>query len=123
MQNGVVDLTAVATLISFFVPLLVALITKSSASDGLRAVVNMVSVAVVAVLALWINPSGVDITWQLVVNTFLASLVVSGGAYKFLWKPTGVTGTVVDATSRFGLGSPPTLETSDKDAENRGQAA
>jgi len=104
MTNEVVDLAAIATLISFFVPLVVSLITKETASAGLKAVVSAIGAAVAAVLALWINPSDVEITWELIVNTFLASLVISGGAYQFLWKPVHATGAIDSATQGFGLG-------------------
>lgn len=113
--------TLVANLLALAVPLLVNLITKSSASDGLRAVVNIVATAVLSALALWANPSGVDVTWQLAAYTFLSSLVTSFTAYKAIWKPTGVSGSVVAASSGFGLGSPPAVETASKGAEDMGQ--
>lgn len=102
--DNVVDLTAIASLISFFVPVVVALITKDSASPALKALVNAVGVAVVAVLTLWINPTDLDITWQVCVNTFLASLVVSAGAYFMLLKPLDVTGSLSRSTAGFGIG-------------------
>ena len=104
-SNEVVDLTAIATLLSLFVPLVVALITKDSASPAVKAVTNAVGAGVVAVLALWINPSEVEITWQLAVNVFLASLVVSATAYFAVWRPTGATGSISESTRNFGLGS------------------
>lgn len=105
-------------LASLLVPLLVSFITKQTASDGLRSVVNIVATMVVAVIALWLNPSDVAITWQVVVNTALASLIASFTAYKALWKPTGVAGSITAHTSDFGLGSPPVLETEDKGSED-----
>lgn len=116
-----IDTVLVATLVSLFIPLVVNFLTKQTASDGLRAVINIVGVAVVSVLALWINPSGASITWQLCVNTFLSSLVVSFAAYKGVWKPTGVAGSITASTPNFGLGSPPTVQTESKGAEERGQ--
>ena len=113
--------TLLANLASLAVPLLVNLITKASASDGLRAIVNIVAVAVLAALALWTNPGGGDVTWQLAAYTFLSSLVTSFTAYKALWKPTGVSGSLAAATANVGLGSPPTLQTPEKGAEDRGQ--
>lgn len=122
IQSLPLDTITIATVISFFVPLLVSFITKQSASDGMRAVVNIIAVAITSVLALWINPSGVLITVALVLNTFVMSLVASFTAYKGVWKPTGIAGTITAATANIGLGSPPLMETADKGAEDMGQA-
>lgn len=111
------DTTMLATLVSLLVPMLVSVVTKQNASDGLRAIVNIVAVAVVAVCALWINPSGDPVTMPVVVNTILASLVSSFVAYKSFFKPTGLTGTLTRKTRNFGLGPQPVLETPDKGAE------
>jgi hypothetical protein len=116
-----VDTVLLASLVSVLLPLLVNLVTKQTSSDGLRAAVNMVGVALVAVAALWINPSDVPVTWQLVVNTVLASFFASFAAYKGIWKPTGVSGSVTAHTANFGLGSPPVVETPNKGAEDLGQ--
>lgn len=120
-MNQQVDTVLVATLVSIFIPLVVNLVTKQTASDGLRSVVNLIGVALTSVVTLWINPSDIPITWQLCVNTALASFVASFSAYKGLWKPTGVSGSVAAATPEFGIGSPPLVETAQKGAEDRGQ--
>ena len=114
--GSTIDTTVIATLASLLVPLLVSFITKQTASDGLRSIVNIVAAGVVAALALWINPSDAPVTWQLVVNTMLASFVASISAYKGIWKPTGVTGSITARTPSLGLGRPP-LQTHDVDAE------
>lgn len=126
LQDGTVvgdrlDTTLIASLVALFIPLLVNLLTKQSASDGLRAVVNVVAVALNSVVVLWVNPTDVPITWQVCVNTFVASLIASFTAYKSVWKPTGVSGSLAAGTSNFGLGSPPKLQTADKGAEEMGQ--
>lgn len=121
-QNGTVvgtylDVRLLAMLASLFVPILVNVVTKQTASDGMKAVVNMLAVAVTTVLALWINPSDQPVTVWLIANTFLFSLVTSFSAYKGVWKPTGVAGTVAHKTENLGIGSPPSMETEDKGAE------
>jgi hypothetical protein len=115
------DTRLLAMLAAAFVPLLVNLVTKTTASDGLKSVVNIVAVALTSVLAIWINPTDQPVTIWLVVNTFLLSLVTSFSAYKGVWKPTGVSGTVAAKTASVGLGSPPVVETADKGTEERGQ--
>ena len=113
-----VDTVLIATIASLFIPLAVNFVTKYTASDGLKAVCNIVGVGLISVVALWINPSDVPITWQLCVNTFLASFATSFVAYKGLWKPTGVAGSIAAKTADFGVGSPPTMQTADKGAED-----
>lgn len=115
------DTRLLAMLGALFIPLLVNLLTKKTASDGLKAVVNIIGVGLVTVLSLWINPSDQPPTLWLAVNTFLASLIASFVAYKGVWKPTGVSGTLSVKTASFGLGSPPVMETPDKGAEDMGQ--
>lgn len=101
---------AISTLVSLFVPLLVSVVTKQSASDGLKAVVNMVMVALTAVVTLAVTPGFSEITLSLVINTFVLSLVASITAYKGVWKPTGVAGTVAAKLPDVGIGSPVVVE-------------
>lgn len=126
LQDGTVvadrlDTVLIASLAALFIPLLVNLLTKHSASDGMRAIVNIVAVALDSTLVLWTNPTGVPVTWYVIGNTFLAALISSFTAYKAVWKPTGVSGSVTNATKNFGVGSPPTLQTDSKGAEEMGQ--
>ncbi len=111
------DVRQIAILASLLVPLAVSFVTKQTASDGLRAVVNIIGSALVSALAIWINPSDQAVTFWLFVNTFLAALVASFVAYKAVWKPTGVAGSITEKTANIGLGSPPTMETDSKGAE------
>ena len=116
-----IDTVAIASVISFFIPLGVSLLTKHTASDGLRSVINIVGSALVAVVTLFSHPGSGPVTWQLCVNTFIAAIVSSVAAYKGVWKPTGVAGSITAATKNFGLGSPPVLETAKKGVEDLGQ--
>jgi len=112
------DTVALATLLSLFFPLVVAFITKLTASDGLKAVVNFVGSGVLAVVAIWMVPNQAPVTWQLCLNTFIAALITSFATYKGFWKPTGISGTVATKSARFGLGPKPVLQTADKGAED-----
>lgn len=117
LTASTLDVRQIAIIASLAVPLLVNLVSKKSASDGLKAVLNIVGSALVSALALWVNPTDQPVTIWLFVNTFLAALVASFVAYKAVWKPTGISGTVAEKTANVGFGSPPTLETEDKGAE------
>lgn len=114
------DTVLIASAVSLFLPLLVNLVTKHTASDGLKSVINLIASAVISTLVLWTNPTGVPVTWYVIGNTFIASLIASFTAYKAVWKPTGLSGTVASKTANFGLGSPPVVETADKGAEEGG---
>jgi hypothetical protein len=115
------DVQAISAILAFFVPLVVNLISKQKASDGLKAMLNVLLTAVVAVIAFALDPGVTTVSWVSVVNVFAVSLVASFTAYKAVWKPTGISGSIAAATSGFGLGSPPTLETSQKGEEDLGQ--
>lgn len=115
--STVLDGRAIAALVGVFLPLLVQAITKQTASSGLKAVLNLIGSALVTVLAFVLEPGNTVVNWVTVTNVFIAAFLVSAGSYKFIWQPTGVTGTIADKTSNFGVGSPPTLETADKGEE------
>lgn len=117
LAASTLDVRQIAIIASLAVPLLVNLASKQTASDGLKAVLNIVGSALVSALALWVNPTDQPVTIWLFVNTFLAALVASFVAYKAVWKPTGISGTVAEKTADFGVGSPPSMETDDKGAE------
>lgn len=98
----------IAAAISTFAPLVVAWITKKEASDRVKAIINLLAVAVATVIALvWNgNPDGTPLTWQTVLGTFGAALVASIVAYKGVWKPLLVTNKIADASANFGVGTP-----------------
>lgn len=99
------DVRQIAILASLLVPLAVSFFTKRTASDAVKAVVNIAGSALVSALAILINPSDQPVTVWLFVNTFLAALVSSFVAYKAIWKPTGVSAAVADTKPEFGLGT------------------
>lgn len=121
VASDTLDIRTVATLAAVVLPLLVNLITKQSASDGLKSIINLIGSALITVLSLWINPDGQEVTLWLAINTFVFAILTSVVAYKGVWKPTGVSGSIAASTPNLGLGSPPVLETPDKGAEDVNQ--
>jgi hypothetical protein len=111
------NLSVLAALVALAIPLLVNLLAKKTASDGLKAILNIVGVSLVSVTALWTNPTGASINFWTCVNVFLASLAASFVAYKGAYKPLGIAGAIAEKTSAFGIGSPPVMELSDQGAE------
>lgn len=99
------DVSAIASLISLFIPLFVAFVTTRYASSRLHSLVSVASSAVTSVLAIWISQPATHVTYQLIVNTFVISLVTSVASYKGVWKPLGATDAVKNATPNFGLGT------------------
>lgn len=104
-----VDTATIAGAISFFVPILVAFITKREASDRVKAVINLLAVAVASVIGLYLGGNnGQPITWQLVAGTFIAALTSSIVAFKAAWKQLKVTTAAANAAPDKGIGTPVT---------------
>lgn len=119
-ENDVLlDSQAIAMIAGLVIPLLVGLVTKINASGGLRAVLNAFFSAVAGAIAV----IGTDLE-RAELRTFVVAIVstwiVSVATYYGVWKPTGVAGSVIDATGRFGLSSPPVVQTDDKGVEDAG---
>lgn len=116
------DPTAVARLIGLLVPLAVALVTKRVASQGLKGVLNALLSAIGGSVAYLVTKdNGYD--FEGFVNAVASAFVVSITAYYGVYKPTGLTGSVADATANFGLGPKPVLETDDKGKESAQDSA
>lgn len=115
--GGYLNVQLIAMLGAAVMPLLVSFIVKKTASNGLRAVINILATAIMAVLALWVNPGDVPVTVPLIIDTFLFSFITSLAVYKGLWSPTGVTDSIANKTANFGIGTPPapTMETDSKE--------
>ena len=120
--NVTLDAQMVALLGGVVVPLLVGVLTKSHASDGVKAVVNALLSALAGVIATFTQDGLFHASLKTLVITILSAWGTSIISYYGLFKPTGVAGTVAAATSNFGIGSPPMLETPDKGAEDPGPA-
>lgn len=111
------DPTNLARLLGILVPLLVALVTKKVASQGLKGVLNLLLSAVAGSTAYLVAHDG-GYNFEGFFNQTLDAFIASITAYYGLIKPTGLAGTVAEKTANFGFGSPPTLETDDKGAES-----
>lgn len=96
------------------IPLLVGLVTKKVAAQGLKAVLNAALSAIAGALSVAIAANG-HILLGAVVTSMLTTFIASTAVYYGVWKPTGVAGTVADVAPHFGLGTPPLpdMETED----------
>lgn len=106
------DPASLVNLIGLVVPLLVALLTRSSATQGLKSVLNFLLSAVLGSAAYLVSADG-GYDFEGFANASLTTFVVSITSYYGLYKKTGVAGTIADKTSNFGIGSPPKAQTDD----------
>lgn len=113
-----IDAGTTARLLGLFVPLVVAFITKKFASQGLKGFLNLVVSAVVgSTVYLVAEDGGYD--WTGFVNGTLDTFIASIIAYYGFLKPSGIAGSVANATKNFGLGQPD-MQTNDVGAESAG---
>lgn len=114
------DATNVVRIIGFLIPLVTALVTKSVAAPGLKSVVTTVLSAITAALAVLVAPDGHAFAWQSFINAFINAFVVAIASYHGLWKPTGVAGSLANATRLFGFNG--IAQTRSKGVESAGDA-
>jgi len=113
----VVDVRSIAILLSALVPIAVQVLSKKTASSGLKALLNLIGVTLASVFAFVIDPGNTVVTWQTCVNVGIAALVTSLASYNVL-KAFGISGTIAEKTKGIGFGSPPTVQTDDVGAED-----
>lgn len=97
-------LQALSLLVGTVNPLLTAVLTKSNASPGFKAVVNGLLSAVTGVLVTVIGAA--EIEWYQFVLNIVSAWVASIGTYYGLLKPTGTAQMVAKATKKVGVGKP-----------------
>lgn len=98
----------ISILVGFVIPLLVGLLSRVNASRHLKAALNFGLAALAAALS-GIVPSE-PFQWDGFVVTFALTWATSIASYYGLLKPTGVAGSVSQATSGFGIGRGDTQE-------------
>lgn len=101
------------------IPLLVGLVTKKVASQGLKAVLNALLSTLAGAVSVAIAASGTIVVGE-VITSMITTFIASTALYYGVWKPTGVAGTVADIAPERGLGSPPLpdMETEDVGEES-----
>lgn len=94
---------ALAYAAGFVVPVLVAILAKSSASTPLKAILNAILVAVGASLVVSIKMNGaVDLyAWG---SAIAEAALASWASYYGFWKPLNIAPSIHQATGKFGLG-------------------
>ena len=95
------DIQLLTVLTGVIVPLLVGLVTKSSASSGLKAFVNLILTAIGTALA-QVIPATFE--WKSFFISWLIAFAVSAGTYYGFYKPTGIAPAVNQSTGNVGVG-------------------
>jgi hypothetical protein len=117
--STIIDAQTISLLCGVVIPLLVGLLAKINASDGLKAVINALLSALAGTLATFTQTGlGAGVDWKTLVISILSVWVVSVATYYGVYKPTGVAGSLAAATPKFGFGPRPVLETDDKGVED-----
>lgn len=79
-------------LVSLGLPLLVALVTRTSAPAAVKALTNvglsLLSTAIVTIVAALTSGHAID--WFTIIFAFVTGFIVSAGSYTHVWKPTGI---------------------------------
>lgn len=99
-----VNVVAVSFVVAWVIPLLVAALTKSTASSSVKAVLNLGLTVVTGAAACVIEAKG-SVTVGQLGTAMMAAFTGSGLSYTHLWKPTGAAASVNAVAPGFGLGS------------------
>ncbi len=116
-----VDAQLAALLLGVVIPLLVGLLSKINAPDGLKSVMNL-GLSALAALLTTVSVDGGDFLVREFVTLFAFTWGTSIVSYYGLHKPTGVAGSVASATRDFGIGPKPRLTTDEKGLESIDEA-
>lgn len=98
-----VDLTNLQLLATVFIPLLVGIVTKARASRLFKSVTHAVLAAAGGLVATAMNNGG-NVPTKAAVSNIIAAFVISTAVHYKVWKPSGVTDKVVNATADIGVG-------------------
>ena len=90
VASSISTVQVVSILIGTVIPILVALVTRSTARPGVKAVVNLALSALSGFGTEYINST--NFVWQQALLTTVVTFVVSVATYYGLWKPTNVAG-------------------------------
>jgi len=97
------DTQLLTVLTGVVVPLLVGLVTKSSAAAGIKSFVNLILTALGTALA-QVLPTGASFGWKAFFIQWFIAFAVSAGTYYGFYKPTGIAPAVQQSTGKVGIG-------------------
>lgn len=86
-------------------PFLTSLLTKSGASSKLKGVLNLVLSVVGGIAAAFLSAGDAGLTTYQILTAGFAAYAAGQILYTGVWRPTGATAALNNATSTFGLGT------------------
>lgn len=98
-----IDAMILALVTGTVIPIVTGIITKLSASSGLKALVSAVLAGAVAVAGYVGEWNGVG-TWKQALVVGLVAFMQHAASYYGLLKPTGIAPAIQETTRGFGLG-------------------
>lgn len=96
-----VDVGLLQILVSMVLPLVVAVVVKQVAQPAVRSIVLALLAAVTAIVTAGLSANG-----EIGANTIVEAVIgfiVAVGSYYGIWKPTGISDSVNNATANFGI--------------------
>lgn len=105
VTNARLDVNFLTFLIAVGIPILTALVTKSSASSAVKSIVTVTLVVATTAVQRALAANGV-VNLKTFATTALVTWIIAIATYYGLLKPTGVTPAVSAAAPNFGIGSP-----------------
>lgn len=109
----IVDAQTISLVVGIVIPLFVGLLSKAHASSGLKAIVNAGLSAIAGALSAFASTGFSSTDAKTLITAIVTTWVVSIATYYGVYKPTGVSSSVLAKTGNFGLGSSPALDISD----------
>jgi hypothetical protein len=100
-----IDAALLTLLLGTVIPILVALVTKVSASSRLKAILNLVLSVAAGVLTAFTQAGARGVTLYEILTLAGATFVTSGVVHTTLWKPTGVAAGAANVAPTVGLGA------------------
>jgi hypothetical protein len=101
-KTYVLDVSWLSVVVGFFIPLLVGVVAKSTASSRLKACLNLGLSAIAGAVTTIITNKGAFLPREFVSSVAL-TWVTSMGAYLGFLKPSGVAAKVSNATAGVGV--------------------
>lgn len=99
-----VNATLTMLLVGTLIPILVGLITKANAPAAVKSICMIVLSAIGAAFVVSTQADGTAVFSKETIVATLNTIVQAVATYYGVWKPSGVSGKVINATARFGLG-------------------
>lgn len=97
------DVGVLTFIIATAIPILTAILTKSTANSSVKSVVTLTLALIATAIQRIVTANGV-VNLRTAGSTFVVTWIIAIATYYGLLKPTGVTPGTAKATAKFGIG-------------------